>query len=653
MNTKSTVLPDFDGRVVASFESRRSDLMGEAIVRHHGVPLLAPSMQEIPLKKNPEALAFGERLLAGEVSMVIFLTGVGTRFLAEVLCGQFGDPALEALRHVTVVARGPKSVQALRELEVPVTLSIPEPNTWREIIETLDTAPQGIDLKDKTVAIQEYGESSADLIKGLKKRGARVIQVPVYRWALPDDTRPLEESIHAIIAGRVEMALFTSAMQVRHLLRHAAALGLEKALRAAMTRVVVSSIGPTCSQAIQECGFAVDFEPSHPKMGHLIAESARRSQELVQQKRVPFSSFILQKRSLDSVSEAALRREKSPFMRALARKPVPFTPVWLMRQAGRYMKEYRRLRDRTGFLSLCKTPELCAQAAVEAQEILNVDAAILFSDILLITEAFGFGLAYESGEGPVIDADTRSARWIEEIPEVEPEEALGYVMDAVRLTRSSLSPKIPLIGFSGAPFTLAAYILEGGGSRYFLKTKKFMISEESSWHALMEKITRALVKYLNAQASAGADCLQIFDSWVGCLGPEDYRRYVLPHSRALIRGLRSGVPVIHFGTGTGAFLEQLCEAGGDAIGVDFRIELDEAWKRIGYDRAIQGNFDPAFLIAPPRVIEERTARVLQQAGGRAGHIFNLGHGILPVTPVEHVQALVEFVHRSSATGGGS
>lgn len=636
----------FDGMTVVSFESRLSDVMGESILRYGGVPILAPSMQEIPLDRNPEAFAFADRLFAGDVDVIIFMTGVGVRMLVKTLETRSSRQDLAAaLSRITTLARGPKPVQALRELGVIPSLTVPEPNTWREILETLDTSFRGVSLEGKTVAVQEYGVSSEPLIAGLKKRGAAVLLVPVYRWALPDDTRPLEEALEALIQGRVQLAFFTSAMQIRHVLKLASAKGLENSLRKSFRDVVVASVGPTCSETLRECGLSVDFEPTHPKMGHLVAEAARLSAELVRQKKQGITEFRLEERSRDVELEARRRRLESPFLKACRREKVPYTPVWLMRQAGRYMKEYRRLRERVSFLEFCKNKEFCAQAAIEAQQILNTDAAILFSDILLITEPLGFGLSYGAGEGPVISGDTQGSAWIDRIPEVDPRDSLGYVMDAVRLTRRCLKTEIPLIGFSGAPFTTAAYILEGGGSRHFLETKKFMFRDPAAWHALMEKITRALARYLNAQIEAGADCLQIFDSWVGCLSPEDFRRFVLPHSRALVKEVSGkGVPVIHFGTGTGSFLELFAQAGADVVGVDFHIELAEAWKRIGYDLAIQGNLDPALLLATPEAFKEQALRILDQAAGRPGHIFNVGHGILPVTPVDHVRLLVDTVH---------
>lgn len=338
----------------------------------------------------------------------------------------------------------------------------------------------------------------------------------------------------------------------------------------------------------------------------------------------------------------------SPFMRACRREPTDYTPVWLMRQAGRYMKEYREVRARTTFLELCKTPELAAEVTVYAAERLNVDAAIIFADILLIIEPMGLDLEFAKGEGPAIHNPVREAKDVERLREVEDVSALDYVYEAIKLTRSQLKANVPLIGFCGAPFTLASYIIEGGGSKNYIHTKQLMYSDSGAWHSMMSLISRALSKYLNAQIEAGAQAVQLFDSWVGALSLEDYREFVLPHTRAVIEGVTPGFPVIHFGTGTMHLLEAMREAGGDVIGVDWRPPLDEAWRRIGHDRAVMGNLDPVALFADEKTVREQARKILRQADGRNGHIFNLGHGILPETPVENVLALVEEVHEFNA-----
>jgi uroporphyrinogen decarboxylase len=311
------------------------------------------------------------------------------------------------------------------------------------------------------------------------------------------------------------------------------------------------------------------------------------------------------------------------------------------------MREYREVRERTPFLELCKNPALAAEVTVTAVERLGVDAAIIFADILLILEPLGIELEFAKGEGPVIHNPVRRPSDVERLRELDDADELEFVYEAIRQTRSALKPDIPLIGFCGAPFTLASYMTEGGGSKNYVHTKRLMYDDAGAWHAMMALISRALVKYLNAQIAAGAQAVQLFDSWVGCLSPDDYREFVLPHTKSVIENVTKGVPVIHFGTGTAALLELMREAGGNVIGLDWRVRLDEGWRRVGHDVAVMGNLDPVLLFAKQDVLRAHAKKILEQAGGRAGHIFNLGHGILPETPVENVVALVEMVHELS------
>ena len=337
-----------------------------------------------------------------------------------------------------------------------------------------------------------------------------------------------------------------------------------------------------------------------------------------------------------------------PFLAACRREKTPYTPVWLMRRAGRYMEEYRRLRSEFSFIDLCRRPELAAKITLLPVDRLGVDAAIIFSDILLLLEPMGVGLEYGRGDGPLIRRPVRSGSEVGGLAEVEPEKSLGFVFEAIQRSCGSLGGRVPLIGFSGAPFTLASYLIEGGSSRNYIHTKRLMYYEAEAWRALMERLVRAIARYLNAQIAAGAQAVQIFDSWVGCLSPQDYQQYVLPYSRATIEALTRGVPVIHFSTGTAGLLRHIRAAGGDIIGLDWRVNLDEAWESVGYDVGIQGNLDPVALLAPVDEIRRKVAEILSRAGGRPGHIFNLGHGVLPDTPVEHVIAMAQAVHELSA-----
>jgi len=337
------------------------------------------------------------------------------------------------------------------------------------------------------------------------------------------------------------------------------------------------------------------------------------------------------------------------FLKACRREPVECTPVWFMRQAGRYMAEYRSLRAKHSILEMCKTPELAAQVTLQPIDRFPLDAAIIFADILLPLEVMGLNLEFAEGEGPVIHNPISDRRSVEQLKVVDGEE-LSYVAEAVRLARQALNGRVPLIGFAGAPFTLASYAIEGGGSRNYVLTKQLMYREPDVWHKLMDKLARVVTGYLRRQIKAGAQAIQLFDSWVGCLAPGDYEEYVLPHVQLIFEELKQeGVPLIYFGTDTSAILRQMRQAGGDVLGIDWRIHLDEAWATIGHDVAVQGNLDPLVLFAPLHEIERRVEDILRRAAGRPGHIFNLGHGILPNTPVEHVAAAIDMVHKLSAS----
>ena len=336
------------------------------------------------------------------------------------------------------------------------------------------------------------------------------------------------------------------------------------------------------------------------------------------------------------------------FLAACRREPTSYTPVWLMRQAGRYMEEYRKLRAQHGFLDLCKQPDLAAEITVTPVEKLGVDAAILFADILLILEPMGVGLEYSKGDGPVLHHPVRSGKDVDGLKEFNVETELAYVYESVKKIRKELKNKVPLIGFAGAPFTLASYLIEGGGSRNYVHTKRLFYSAPEAWKRLMERLAKVIGEYLNCQIAAGAQAVQIFDSWAGCLTPADYEHYVQPYTKAVIDAVTPGVPVINFSTGTTGLLKNLRAAGGDVIGLDWRVNLDEGWAAVGHDVAVQGNLDPVALFASPKEIRTRVAEILRRAAGRPGHIFNLGHGVLPETPVDHVIAMVDAVHELSA-----
>ena len=336
----------------------------------------------------------------------------------------------------------------------------------------------------------------------------------------------------------------------------------------------------------------------------------------------------------------------SRFMKAAYNEPTDTAPVWIMRQAGRYLPEYMEVRNKVTFIELCKTPELAAQVTLDAQRILGVDAAILFADLLPILEPMGMDLEYQKGEGPVIHNPIQSASDVDRLKRLEDLSTLHFVFDTVKLVRQELPADIPLLGFAGAPFTLASYAIEGGGSRNYLNTKRIMYNDPGAWHALMETLTSSLIGYLNAQIEAGVQAVQVFDSWAGCLSPSDYREFVLPHTKTVIDGV-TDAPVINFLTGNPALLPIMAEAGGQIVGLDWRVDMADARKMLGPDRAVQGNMDPVSLLADLDTLKARAKSVLD-AAGTTGHIFNLGHGVFPEVPPESAKALVEIVHELGA-----
>jgi uroporphyrinogen decarboxylase len=335
---------------------------------------------------------------------------------------------------------------------------------------------------------------------------------------------------------------------------------------------------------------------------------------------------------------------ESRFVKACKAQPVDRTPVWFMRQAGRYMPEYRAVRKQYSLIEICKKPEVAAEVTITAAEALRVDAAIIFADLLLPLEVMGLPFHFSAGEGPVIEKPVRQE---EDVNRLRTDRAadLGYVSEAVRLVCKHFGASLPVIGFCGAPFTLASYMIEGGGSRNYIHTKKMMYSSPGAWDELLRKLVAVVSEYATEQVRAGADVIQIFDSWVGCLSVEDYRRYVLPSTTELVKALqkKTGVPIIYFGTDSATLLPSMRETGAEVIGLDWRIPLDQGWNALGFDCAVQGNLDPVLLFADWKELKPRAEDILRRAAGRPGHIFNLGHGILPETPVENVKALAKLV----------
>lgn len=633
----------FAGLRVAALESRRRDDMERLIARFGGQPFVSPSMREVPIESNREAIDFAYRVMTGEINIVIFLTGVGLKHLLTAIERHVDRQRfIDALSDVTTVVRGPKPAAVMREIGLTPTVKVPEPNTWRELLKAID---EHVPITNQKIGLQEYGKSNSSLIAGLEARGGEVIRVRVYQWELPVDSGPLEANVRAMAAGERDVLLLTSAHQVANMLRISADLGLEEQLRSSFKNMIVASIGPTTSEMLKQNDLPVDLEPEHPKMGHLVQECAARAAYLLAGRTV---SAHVKDTTGKSVMDKQAAWYDGPFMRACRRESSSVTPIWLMRQAGRYMAEYRVIRDKISFLDLCKDPALCAEVMCTAVKRLGVDAAIIFSDLLPILEPMGMDLEFAKGDGPVIHNPLRVAADVDRVQELTSMDSLNFVTETVRLTRQELPAEIPVIGFAGAPFTLASYMIEGGGSRNYMHTKMLMYRDRGAWKVLMTKLSRSIARYLNAQIAAGAQCVQLFDSWAGCLSVQDYNNYVYPYVKQIIDSIAPGVPVINFATGNPALLPMLRGDNRTVVGIDWRIPLDDAWKVVGHDRAVQGNLDPLALLADQETLREMASDVLQRAGGRSGHIFNLGHGILQHTDVDQVIALVDMVHEMSA-----
>ena len=636
-NPKTTA--DFAGLRVAAFESRRAEEMSRLIERLGGKPSVSPSMKEVAVEVQQEVVEFAQRLITGQIDTVILLTGVGFEYLLSAVEKHVDRQRfLDSLRDITTVVRGPKPSAALKSVGITATHQVPEPNTWRELLDTVD---QHLSICNQSIGLQEYGQPNPSLIAGLEARGARVTPLRVYRWSFPDDTSALDANLNEIASGSCDLTLFTSAHQVTNVLSRAAQLGLGDQFKNSLRETVICSVGPTTTEMLNSVDLPVDFQPSRPKLGPFLNEAANNAMRLQQRKRR--IQITLSGPQSDPNDRSAPWYD-SPFMRACRREPNEATPIWLMRQAGRYLPEYREIRSKTTFIELCKDPALCAEVMVNTVKRLGVDAAIIFSDLLPILEPMGLELEYLVGEGPKIHNPIREAKEVDRIAALESVDSLDFVMETVRQTRNELPADIPVIGFAGAPFTLASYVIEGGASRNYANTKTLMYRDPGAWRELMGRFARSISLYLNAQVAAGAQCLQIFDSWAGCLGVADYREYVLPHVQSIMASIPKDVPVINFATGNPALLPCLAAAHPQVVGVDWRVDLADAWKTVGHRHAVQGNLEPLVLMADRATVVRRAQEILKSVAGRPGHIFNLGHGVLPNTPVDNVLALIDTVH---------
>ena len=570
----------------------------------------------------------GNQLITGTIDVMLFVSRWGFDRFFETCRRSIDEQRLvDSLADVTTIICNASLLERFEELGLQPDVEFSEPNNWRDVLVGIDCSCQ---VANQTVAI----ESAADvhtLTAGLEARGASVQKIPTVRFEGLLNTGE-QLLVEGVLAGDVSAILVVD---------HVAALRLEQIRHrhvAAFDQPLV-----VIPRSVVADGFRQKYD--QPWVVDTLAnvQSADLTSHL-EKRRNSRIQWVDRTKQMEQKQAAWY---DSPFMKAVRLEPTEVTPVWLMRQAGRYMQEYREVREKTSFLDLCKDPALCSEVMCTAVKRLGVDAAIIFSDLLPILEPMGLQLEFVKGDGPVIHNPVREAADVDRVSRLESVESLDFVMETVRQTRSDLPESIPLIGFAGAPFTLASYMIEGGSSRNYRHAKTLMFGDPGAWQKLMGDLTHSITLYLQAQIEAGAQVVQLFDSWAGCLNVSDYRRFVLPYVQEIVAAVAPLAPVINFATGNPALLPLLAETRAAVVGVDWRVDLATAWQAVGYDRAVQGNLDPTVLLADKGEIRLRAAEVLSQAGGRAGHIFNLGHGVLPQTDVDHAIALVDAVHELS------
>jgi uroporphyrinogen decarboxylase len=585
---------------------------------------------------------FANRLLTGEIDFLLALTGAGFRYWVKTAARQVPEQRfLEAISDITSISGSPSATAAMQLAGIEPTIVVPSPVSWRDILIAIDQHP--VRISSFQVGLEE-SEAIAGLSSGLEARGGRVLRLPVYFQSPPRNPSPVLRFFERIEGADFRAILFTSPAEVVRYVYLCKNFGRSRSVAHSLDYLAVLAIGTDVAELLTEHQIPPDFVATDESPEGALIQIASQMSDIQQRKQTLGSS--LSGPAADS-SDVNASWYESPFMKACRGEPTAFTPIWMMRQAGRYMQEYRQVRDKVGFLELCYNPQLCSEVMCTAVDRLGVDAAIIFSDLLPMLVPMGMDLEFAQGDGPTIHNPIRNAGDLQRVRRIEHPDELAFVMETVRLTRNDLPEDIPLIGFAGAPFTLASYMIEGGASRNYAHTKQLMFTDRGAWHELMQTLADSIAVYLNGQIAAGAQCVQLFDSWAGCLAFDDYKSYVQPYVQQLIDRLPAGVPVINFATGNPGLLPLLADTRAAVIGIDWRVRLDQAWETVGFQRSVQGNLDPTVLLTNPQEIRRQAQRILDLAAGRPGHIFNLGHGILPQTPVENAIALVEAVHELS------
>ncbi len=615
----------------------------------------------VSVPATPSVLTdFTGQLLTGMIDIVIFRTGAGvTDFLESVSRHQDARRVNDLLQDTQMIAASPLAAEALAKASIdPVRAYFPDAgtrravrgNSWRNVLISMDRhfrphQHTGNPMLNLTCGLEEC-EDWFSLSSGLEARGARVVPIPVFSSAPPASANAVILFFEQLEAQDIQVMLFNRPAQVSKFAFLAKRFRRARLTNHLLDHHIVIAAGTDTCEILADRGFPVDLTIADSPLLSVdtIDKIAAAIPQLQSRKQ---NSYIKMSGPSSSSNDPNAPWYNSPFMKACRGEPTDVTPIWMMRQAGRYMSEYREVRAQVSFLDLCANPQLCSEVMCTAVEKLGVDAAIIFSDLLPILVPMGCDLEFVKGDGPVIHNPVRTAKDIDRIKPLDSNAELEFVMETVRQTRQDLPADMPLIGFAGAPFTLASYMIEGGSSRNYAATKQIMFSDHAAWDQLMQHLVTSISIYLKGQIAAGAQCVQLFDSWAGCLSFEDYSQKVHPYVQQIIASLPADVPVINFATGNPALLPLLADTRASVVGIDWRTRLDDAWQTVGYDRAVQGNLDPTVLLTNPDEIRRQAKFVLDQAAGRAGHIFNLGHGILPMTPVENAIALVDAVHELS------
>ncbi len=628
----------FTGLHVGSLLTQPDSEVSKWVAAHGGKCSILVCSNPTDLQLDPQLARFANQLLVGEIDLVVFCTLAGVnRFFSQASRNVDLQRLLDSLTDITTIAGSQSAAVAFRRQGIEPTIEIERSSSWREILIEVD---RRLRINHFTVGIETTG-SVHGLSAGLEARGGRVIRIPVFLEPNEVDEASVSDYFEGIASGDLDALLFASPEDAARFCFLMDRSGRGHSTSRSLEQQIVLCIGEDTASLLHDHHIKVDWKTVETQIPKAIDEFAENMKEIKRQ-----HQRLNQNLSGPATSgrDANAPWYDSPFMKACRGEPTDVTPIWMMRQAGRYMEEYRAVRSKVSFLELCANPQLCSEVMCTAVNRLGVDAAIIFSDLLPILVPMGMDLEFVKGDGPVIHNPIRSSADVDRIKPLASVEPLHFVMETVTQTRNDLPADLPLIGFAGAPFTLASYMIEGGASRNYAHTKAFMYSDPGAWDQLMQHLANSISIYLNGQVDAGAQVLQLFDSWAGCLAFDDYKNFILPYVKQVISSLPTDVPIINFATGNPALLPLLADTHAGVIGIDWRVRLDEAWQTVGYDRAVQGNLDPTTLLTNREVIKQQAKSVLDQAAGRPGHIFNLGHGILPQTPVDNAIALIDIVH---------